>query len=67
MSQVVIINKVAVCTSQPEAFNEHLITPEHSWTSDRPQKPASEIADQSTFGSGVVVISLFIDEAIDWQ
>ena len=67
MSQLVIISKVAVCTSQPEAFYEHLSTPEHSWTSDRPQKPASEIVDQSTFGIGVVVISSFIDEAIDWQ
>ena len=32
-------------------------TPEHSWTSDRPQKQASEKADQLTFGSGVVIIS----------
>ena len=32
-------------------------TPEHLWMSDRPQKQASEKADQSTFGSGVVVIS----------
>ena len=32
-------------------------TPEHLWTSDRSQKQASEKADQSTFGSGVVVIS----------
>ena len=32
-------------------------TPEHSWTSDRPQKQASEKGDQSTFGSGVLVIS----------
>ena len=32
-------------------------TPEHSWKSDRPQKQTSEKADQSTFGSGVVVIS----------
>ena len=31
-------------------------TSEHSWTSDRPQKQASEKANQSTFGSGVVVI-----------
>ena len=29
-------------------------TPKYSWTSERPQKQA---ADQSTFGSGVVVIS----------
>ena len=35
----------------------HQWTPKHSWTSDRPQKQASEKADQSTFGSGVVVIS----------
>ena len=32
-------------------------TPEHLRTSDRPQKQPSEKADQSTFGSGVVVIS----------
>ena len=32
-------------------------TPEHSWTSDRPQKQASAKADLSTFGSGVVTIS----------
>ena len=32
-------------------------TPKHSGMSDRPQKQASEKADQSTFGSGVVVIS----------
>ena len=32
-------------------------TPEHSWTYDRLQKQASEKEDQSTFGSGVVVIS----------
>ena len=30
-------------------------TPKHSWTSDRPQKQASEKADQSTFGIGVVI------------
>ena len=32
-------------------------TPERSWTSDRPQKQASEEADQSTFGGNVVIIS----------
>ena len=32
-------------------------TPEHSWTFDSPQKQASEKADQSTFGTGVVIIS----------
>ena len=42
-------------------------TLEHSWTSNRPRKQASEKADQSIFGSGVIVISYFIDEAIDWQ
>ena len=31
-------------------------TPEHSWTSDRPQKQASEKADQLIFCSGVVII-----------
>ena len=40
-------------------------TSKHSWTSDRPQKRASEKADWSKFGSGVVVISQFIDEAIN--
>ena len=38
--------------------------PEHSWMSDRPQKQASAKADQSTFGSGVLAISWFIDGAI---
>ena len=32
-------------------------TPEHSWTSDRPQKQASAKADLSTFGIGVLAIS----------
>ena len=32
-------------------------TPEHSWTSDRPQKQASAKADLLTFGSGVLAIS----------
>ena len=32
-------------------------TPEHSWTSDRPQKQASAKAGLSTFGSGVLAIS----------
>ena len=32
-------------------------TPEHLWTSDRPQKHASEKVHQSTCGSGVVTIS----------
>ena len=31
--------------------------PEHTWMSDRPQKQASEKADQSASGSGVVTIS----------
>ena len=31
-------------------------TLERSWTSDSPQKQSSEKANQSTFGSGVVVI-----------
>ena len=42
-------------------------TPEHSWTSGRPQKQAPEKADQSTFGSGVAVIRQCIDGAIEWQ
>ena len=37
----------------------------HSWTSERPQKQASEKVHCSTFASGVVVISQFIDEAIN--
>ena len=32
-------------------------TPEHSWTSDRPQKQASAKADLSTFGSGALAVS----------
>ena len=32
-------------------------TPEHLWMSDKPQKQASEKADQSTLGNGVMVIS----------
>ena len=32
-------------------------TSEHSLTSDRPQKQASEKSDQSTYGSSVVKIS----------
>ena len=32
-------------------------TPKQLWTSDRTQKQASEKADQSTFASGVSVIS----------
>ena len=39
-------------------------TPEHSWTSDRPQKQASTKTDLSTFGSGVLAISYFIVGAI---
>ena len=35
-------------------------TPKHSWTSDRPQKQASEKVDQSTFGSVVMIISLLM-------
>ena len=31
-------------------------TPEHSWTSEGPQKQASAKADLLTFGSGVLVI-----------
>ena len=54
-SPVVIFSNVAACTSQPVAFIVWM--PEHSWISDRRQKQASEKADQSTLGSGVVVIS----------
>ena len=32
-------------------------TPEHSWTSDKPQKQASAKANLSIFGSGVLAIS----------
>ena len=32
-------------------------TPEHSWTSDMPQKQALAKADLSTFGNGVLAIS----------
>ena len=49
-------SKVAACMYKPTSGTQW--TPEHSWTSDRPQKQALEKANQSTFGSGVVVISL---------
>ena len=39
-------------------------TPEHLWMSDRPQKQASAKANPSTFGSGVLAISYFIDGTI---
>ena len=39
-------------------------TPEHSWTSNRPQKQASAKADPSKFGCGVLVNSL-IELSID--
>ena len=42
-------------------------TPEHSWTSDRPQKQASAKADLSTFGSGVLAISLLMELFIDGE
>ena len=35
------------------------------WTSDRPQKQASAKAGHSTFGSGVLVISLLMVLSID--
>ena len=41
-------------------------TPEHSQMSDRPQKQASEKADQSTFDGDVVIISQLIDGDTDW-
>ena len=40
-------------------------TPEHSRTSDRPQKQTSAKADPSTFGSGVLTISLLMELSID--
>ena len=41
-------------------------TPEHLWTSDRPQKQASAKADLSTFGSGVLqLVSLLMELPID--
>ena len=42
-------------------------TPKLSWTSDMPQKQASEKTDQLSFGSGVVIISQLTDGAIDWK
>ena len=42
-------------------------TPEHSWTSDRPQKQASAKADLSIFGSGVLAISLLMELSIDGE
>ena len=40
-------------------------TPEHLWTSDRPQKQALAKADLSTFGSGLV--SLLMELSIDGE
>ena len=40
-------------------------TPEHSWTSDRPQKQASAKADPPTIDRGVLVISLLMELSID--
>ena len=40
-------------------------TPEHSWTSDRPQKQASAKADPLTFYCGVLVISLLMELPIN--
>ena len=54
MSRVVISSKVVACTSQSSSIQW---TPEHLWTSDRPQKQASAKADLLTFGSAVLVIS----------
>ena len=45
----------SVCLCKPTSGTRW--TPKHSWMSDRPQKQASEIAHQSIFGSGVVLIS----------
>ena len=39
-------------------------TPEHSWASNWPQKQTSAKTDQSTFGSGVVIISLLMELSI---
>ena len=45
------------CLYKPTSGSQWTL--EHSWTSDRPQKQlqVSEKADQSTFDSGIVVIS----------
>ena len=67
MSWVLISSKVAACTSQPMAFNGIEWTPKNSWTSDGPQKQASENTDQSNFESGILVISYFVDVTMDWQ
>ena len=48
--------KVAACTSDKPTSGIQW-APQYSWTSDRPQKQASEKADQSTFDSDVVLIS----------
>ena len=47
---------------QPGAIQWKL---KHSWTPDRSQKQASEKADPSTFGSGVLAISLLMELSID--
>ena len=51
INQVLIFSKVAACTGRSVVFDGH------PRTFDRPQKQASEKADQSAFGSGVVIIS----------
>ena len=50
------------CPYQPTSGIQWI--PEHSRTSDRPQKQASAKEALSTFGSGVLAISYFIDGAI---
>ena len=55
MSQVVIFSKVATCTIRPVAINGHPNI--HGHLTGLTQKQAIEKADQSTLGSGVVVIS----------
>ena len=40
-------------------------TPKHLWMSYKPHKQTLEKAGQSTYGSGVVVISLLMELSID--
>ena len=52
MSQVVILSKVAPCTSQPVTFNDH---PNTRGCLTGLRKQVSEKADQSNFDSGLSI------------
>ena len=58
-----MLSKMVFCTSQPVA----LMATQAFMEIWQELETSHRKADQSTFGSGVVVISWFIDEAIDWK